>query len=685
MKLTISIFLVLLLLNIIQGDEIFDDKVSKELLNELSGEIAKEYVTNISMFDRIQASEGWDFAANYIIEKLKGFGIKNYGIDSHPSDGELRYYTWLTPPGWKVEDGELWIVEPFVRRIACYREVPSSLVKHSCSADVEKAEIVYIKNGDDPSSYEGIDVKGKIVLSQSYAGNVHREAVIKRGALGVITFLPFNEREDYPELIPYQALWPRKKEIERVGFGFTISRKVAREIISYIEMGKKVFAKVKVSGRLYPSEVKTLWAVLEGSERPDEEIILMAHLDHYKPGANDNASGSAGLLEILRTFKRLMDEGKIPPLKRSVRFLWLNEWYSTAPYLKSHPEISKRGIVALNLDMIGENPRKLKSFLIVTKTPHSLPSFINDLVEIALEKTSSLPIESPTGENFPFFFRMIGYSGGSDHHFFNDSTVSVPSLMFNHPDPYWHTIQDTPENIDPTEMKRVMFAVSSVVYFISNTDLGKIKNFYNEVFSRSLRRVSDSINSHFSKIYNSKTKEELNLNWNMAKRALKYTLEREMKTLNSIKKLDGRCSKWIEERSRDFSKIISSLQDKMEREVREFSKEKGWNIKEIQLSKDEKELEVFVPKRAEDFRLPLRIDYLDDVLGEGTSKAIPLRDPVLYELINFSDGKRDLLEIYERLVEEFGSIDLKKFKETFEILSKAKLMEIKRKGEADKK
>lgn len=443
MRLSISISLIFLLLNIIQGDEIFDEKVSKELLTELSGEIAKEHVVRISMFDRIQASEGWDFAANYIIDKLKEFGIKNYGIDSHPSDGELRYYTWLTPLGWKIEDGELWIVEPVMKRIACYREIPSSLVKHSCSVDVEKAEVVYIKNGDNPASYESIDVKGKIVLSQRYAENVHREAVVKRGALGVITFLPFDERDDHPELIPYQALWPRKSEIGKVGFGFTISRKVAREIISYIESGKKVFAKAKVSGKLYPSEVKTLWAVLEGYEKPDEEIILMAHLDHYKPGANDNASGSAGLLEILRTFKRLIDEGKIPPLKRTVRFLWFNEWYSTAPYLKFHPEISNKGIVALNLDMIGENPRKLKTFLIVTKTPHSIPSFINNLVEIALEKTSSLSIDSPTGENFPFFFKMIKYSGGSDHHFFNDSTVAVPSLMFNHPDPYWHTIQDT--------------------------------------------------------------------------------------------------------------------------------------------------------------------------------------------------------------------------------------------------
>lgn len=679
MKMFLSISLIFFLLATLYGDEIFDEKVSKELLTELSGELAKEYVVNISMFDRIQASEGWDFAANYIISKLKEFGIKNYGIDSHPSDGGTRYYTWLTPPGWKVEDGELWIVEPVIRRIACYREIPSTLVKHSCSADVDRAEVVYIKDGDNPASYEGIDVKGKIVLSQSYAGNVHREAVIKRGALGVITFLPFSERDDYPELVPYQALWPKKSEIEKVGFGFTISRKVAREIISYIESGKKVFVKAKVSAKLYPSEVKTLWAVLEGTEKPDEEIILMAHLDHYKPGANDNASGSAGLLEILRTFKRLLDEGKIPPLKRTVRFLWLNEWYSTAPYLKSHPEISKKGIVALNLDMIGENPKKIGTYLIVTKTPHSLPSFINDLVEISLEKTSLLPIESPTGEKFPFFFKMVKYSGGSDHHFFNDSTVAVPSLMFNHPDPYWHTIQDTSENVDPTEMKRVMYAVASVVYFISNPELNSLKNLYNECFSRSLKRVSDSINYHLSTIYNSRDEKEFNSRKNMAERILKYTLEREKKNLSSLKRLSPVIEKWIEDRNKNFERTILSMEKRMEEELMEFAKEKGWRIKRASLSKEEMELENIIPVRDHNFRLPLRTDYLDDVLGEGTSRTLPLRDPILYELINFVDGKRTLLEIYERLVEEFGSVELNKVKETFEILSKTKLMEMKKK------
>lgn len=229
-------------------------------------------------------------------------------------------------------------------------------------------------------------------------------------------------------------------------------------------------------------------------------------------------------------------------------------------------------------------------------------------------------------------------------------------------------------------MKRVMYAVSNVVYFISNPERSKFKNFYNEIFSRRLRSISDSINSHVAKIYNSNSEVELNLNWNIANRTLKYTFEREMKTLSSTKRLDERFSNWIERRNRDFEKIILSLRNKMENEVEEFAREKGWIIKEMSLSKEEKDLETWIPKRADGFRLPLRIDYLDDVLGEGTSKALPLRDPVLYELINFSDGRRTLLEIYERLVEEFGIIDLKKFKDTFDILSRAKLMDIKRKG-----
>jgi Zn-dependent M28 family amino/carboxypeptidase len=67
--------------------------------------------------------------------------------------------------------------------------------------------------------------------------------------------------------------------------------------------------------------VRNLEAVLEGSSRAQEIVLLGAHYDSVRgsPGANDNASGIAGLLEIARM---LVDSS----LARSVRFVaFVNE------------------------------------------------------------------------------------------------------------------------------------------------------------------------------------------------------------------------------------------------------------------------------------------------------------------------------------------------------------------------
>jgi aminopeptidase-like protein len=61
-----------------------------------------------------------------------------------------------------------------------------------------------------------------------------------------------------------------------------------------------------------------------------------------KQGANDNASGCAAILETARVIKKLADEGKTPPLKRSIRFLFVPEISGTIAYLKKYPELIKR-------------------------------------------------------------------------------------------------------------------------------------------------------------------------------------------------------------------------------------------------------------------------------------------------------------------------------------------------------
>ena len=67
-------------------------------------------------------------------------------------------------------------------------------------------------------------------------------------------------------------------------------------------------------------------AIITGSEKPDEYIIITSHLDHIgthdgeiNNGADDDGSGTVAMLEIAEAFKAALDDGKGP--KRSILFL----------------------------------------------------------------------------------------------------------------------------------------------------------------------------------------------------------------------------------------------------------------------------------------------------------------------------------------------------------------------------
>jgi len=411
------------------------------LLTELSGEIAKEHTMLISRHDRIQASGGWHDAALYIREQLKKYGITDCYIEGWPSNGEIRYFTWATPVGWRASFGELWVVEPEKMRLASYEEIPTTLVKHSCNSDVT-AELVDVGSGLTDKDYEGLDVKGKIVLATGYSGNVRSEAVLKHGAVGLVHYMPNSWRRDYPDLVQYTALWPKWSNRDKVGFGFNISKAHADMLKAWLKEGKKVVLKAKVKGEVYESKIEMMSALIKGSEFPEQEIVICGHLDHYKPGANDNASGSAGMLELARCIQRLIDNGVISQPKRTLRFLWVSEMYGTIAYLKNHPEFSKNTLAAINLDMIGEDLVKCRTFFYVTRTPHSLPSFLNNVLEHYVELVDRLNITSVRGGKYRWNYRIAPYSGGSDHYMFCDGSIRVPATMFGHPDPFHHTIQD---------------------------------------------------------------------------------------------------------------------------------------------------------------------------------------------------------------------------------------------------
>jgi hypothetical protein len=442
-------------------------KLQEALVSEVSGEIAFNYTVLISHFDRIQASEGWHNSAVMIKKELEKMGYADATIEGWPSNGSRYYYTYQTPIGWRAKKAELWMVSPERKRLCSFEEIPLTLVKHSNSTDVE-AELIDVGTGVGDKSYEGKDVKGKIVLATAYTGNVMREAVVKRGALGVVTWYPPDVRPGYPNMIRYTAIWPRWEEREQIGFGFNVSKNQGWNLKKKLDEEQKIVLKAFVDAEYYDSEIEVLSASFPGSETPDKEVLIIGHLCHPLPSANDNASGSGGMLEMARALKRMVDLGLVDPPKRTIRFLWVPEFYGTVPFIQAHLERTRNTLAVINCDMIGEDLHLTGGTFNITCTPDSLPSYLNDVVVNFTKLADRLRLESMNGSSHPFAYRVRPFSGGSDHYIFNDGALRVPAVMFGHGDTFHHTSLDTPDKVDASELRRVCFIALGSMYYMAN-------------------------------------------------------------------------------------------------------------------------------------------------------------------------------------------------------------------------
>jgi hypothetical protein len=107
---------------------------------------------------------------------------------------------------------------------------------------------------------------------------------------------------------------------------------------------------------------ENIWAFIEGSEKPDEIVVVSAHYDHVGVkngevynGADDDGSGTVALLEIAQAFQKAKKEGHGP--KRSILILHMtgeeHGLYGSG-YYSEHPLFPVANTVAdVNIDMIG--------------------------------------------------------------------------------------------------------------------------------------------------------------------------------------------------------------------------------------------------------------------------------------------------------------------------------------------
>ena len=148
-----------------------------QLVGESSGDRTYNYIMDIAPYERDRKHsdyEGEFFESRYVVEKLKSYGIDNAVT--------LKLGKTKT---WDGVSASLWETSPNSVKIADYQDLAAILAQGSANADVE-AELVWIGRGTD-KELEGLDLNGKIVVTEASGARVHDKAVAK-GAVGVISF-----------------------------------------------------------------------------------------------------------------------------------------------------------------------------------------------------------------------------------------------------------------------------------------------------------------------------------------------------------------------------------------------------------------------------------------------------------------------------------------------------------------
>lgn len=211
-----------------------------------------------------------------------------------------------------------------------------------------------------------------------------------------------------------------------------------------------------------------IWAFVEGSERPEEIIVVSAHYDHLGTeygkiynGADDNGSGTVAVMELARVFNLAKKKGHSP--KRSILFLLVTGeergLYGSDYYSKNPLYPLKNTVANINIDMIGrvDNLHTNGNYIYVIGADR-LSSDLQNINEEMNKKYVNLKLDYKYDDrNDPW---QIYYR--SDH--YNFAKHGIPSVFFFnglHSD--YHQPTDTYEKINfeaMTKRTKLIFALT---------------------------------------------------------------------------------------------------------------------------------------------------------------------------------------------------------------------------------
>ena len=665
------------------------EETLSQLQKELSGEQVRDQIIAITRYHRAQASRGYSEAAQYVLEQLHsaGFSPQEAWTESFKADGKTEYQTWRSPSGWHIESAELRLVEPRREVLARYPDVALSVITHSNAGQL-RGDLVDVGAGTSDEDYQDKELEGRFVLANGDSGEVHRLAVLKYGASAIICYPGNESAAEYPDKLRDSGIRPTAEELERVRFGFNITPRQGQKLKDLLSGGKRVVLDAKVNGPgLEPGTLDVVAAVIPGGERPEQELVYIAHLDHSNESASDNAAGCAVSLHIARTLKRLISEEKLPRPKRTLRFLWVPRFNGTMAYVDAHPELQgpQRGgsvLAALNLDMESEPLENRQSQTNITWTPPSISSALTDVATRTVEYADIMANRNPGVDLSGFNYRIVPFRAGGDHAIFNDGMIGVPAVTLSHqPSHTQRSQEEIPVEVDPVDsaqLKRCALIASTTFWYLANLSEIESLELTNLVAANGHGRLASDVQRAADRLLKV-TVDGLDEMYDEGKRLISFAVERETRTLESI--LDFVPS--VESTRRLVRTWNETLENQAQLNIQVLQalvQQRGGTLSfSPQLTPEEREASQLIPLRVT--RGPLapglprsRLTSQEQAWYEEPQSQI--LDS--YLLVNFIDGRRSILDIRNDLSATTEPVALEAVERYIRDLAKLRLVELRR-------
>ena len=474
-----TVFIIILALLFLPLSYSQTPKFKKKYLNSISEQNLKTHVyvlASDSLKGRDTGTEGEHKAARYIVEQFQSNGLKPYNDSTYLQNIGLWNWYW--------GDFEFSIannnIEPY-----------NDLVYLSSTPidDIISTECVFIGNGSD-SIIDKLKLKKKVAFA--LVDNLQRwyrvASKVKQKGVEAIIFAHHSDSMAFSNISQrlYASHQSTSVGIKQPVFANTAIKAFAAnqnmtesffglpiDSLKQLNIAKQIrklpTPKISLKCPLIIEKAKAynVASYIPGKGYTNEAVVITAHYDHIGErydgicvGADDNASGTAAVIELARAFAPL--KGK---LDRNLIFLTTSgeeKGLLGAFYFAGHPEEHQFDIKAnVNIDMIGRIDSTHKSKYIYTIGNNHYPEF-DSLLHVANNMTEPLTIQYNynKSQGFGNFLRL------SDHYAFHRINIPVMGFFSGLHEDY-HKPSDTPDKIDYSEMEQRVKLIFTTIYLAS--------------------------------------------------------------------------------------------------------------------------------------------------------------------------------------------------------------------------